>query len=215
MVSTSTALCACRAGVHPGRRIAVTGGPGAGKTALLEVVRHHFCKHVVVLPEAAGIVFGGGFPRRDNLPARRAAQRAIYRIEVELERLNLEEGLSAVTLCDRGTLDGIAYWPGPAEDFFQDVGTSLDAELGRYTTVIHMRTPPAERGYNHDNPLRIESAREAARIDEVIADAWSRHPRRIIVESTAEFLDKIGRVIALLREEVPACCRVRQGPSRD
>jgi predicted ATPase len=48
---------------HP-KLVVLTGGPGAGKTALLEVVRRHFCEHVVVLPEAASIVFGGGLASR-------------------------------------------------------------------------------------------------------------------------------------------------------
>ncbi len=48
----------------PGRRVVLTGGPGAGKTAALEVIRRLYAPHVQVLPEAASIVFGGGFPRR-------------------------------------------------------------------------------------------------------------------------------------------------------
>jgi uncharacterized protein (DUF2249 family) len=51
---------------HLRRRIVLTGGPGAGKTAVLELFRAAVCEHVNVLPEAAGIVFGGGFPRDDR-----------------------------------------------------------------------------------------------------------------------------------------------------
>ncbi|MBL0889768.1 MAG: hypothetical protein IBJ19_04065 [Gemmatimonadaceae bacterium] len=36
----------------------LTGGPGAGKSAVLELARLFFCDHVRRLPEAAGIVFG-------------------------------------------------------------------------------------------------------------------------------------------------------------
>ena len=51
--------CGC-VQVHPrARLVVVTGGPGAGKTAVLELLRHRVCEHVVILPEAAGIVFGG------------------------------------------------------------------------------------------------------------------------------------------------------------
>jgi adenylate kinase len=38
--------------VHERRRVVLTGGPGAGKTALLELIRQSFCSHVKVLPEA-------------------------------------------------------------------------------------------------------------------------------------------------------------------
>jgi predicted ATPase len=199
--------CQCTAGEHACRLVVLTGGPGAGKTAVLEVVRRHFCEHVAVLPEAASVVFGGGFPRAAGAPARRAAQRAIYRVQVELERMVLEERVAAVALCDRGTLDGLAYWPGPPEELFGDVGTDRAAELARYAAVIHLRTPPAERGYNHRNPLRDESAPEAARLDERVAAAWSRHPRRFFVESADDFLDKLAATIALVRNEVPPCCR--------
>jgi dephospho-CoA kinase len=46
---------------HKTRRVVLTGGPGAGKTAVLELIRQDFCKHVKVLPESASILFGGDF----------------------------------------------------------------------------------------------------------------------------------------------------------
>jgi broad-specificity NMP kinase len=52
--------CECAA-VHERRRVVLTGGPGAGKTAVLELIRQSFCKHVKILQEAAGVIFGGGF----------------------------------------------------------------------------------------------------------------------------------------------------------
>ena len=63
---------------HAHKRIVLTGGPGAGKTAVLELVRQHFCEHVHVLREAASVLFGGGFPRASSGAALRAAQRAIF-----------------------------------------------------------------------------------------------------------------------------------------
>ena len=202
--------CACRAAVHAPRRIVLTGGPGAGKTAVLEVVQRHFCPHVAVLPEAASILFGGGFPRRPSLPARRAAQRAILRVQHELERMVLEEGHLAVALCDRGTVDGEAYWPGPPAELWADLGTTHEAELGRYAAVIHLRVPPPE-SYNHQNPVRTETAEEAAAIDARIAEAWRGHPRRFVVDSSADFMTKLAEAVRLLRAEVPACCRGGRG----
>lgn len=195
--------CEC-AGVHEPRRVVLTGGPGAGKTAVLEVIRQAFCEHVVVLPESAGILFGGGFPRRRDREARRAAQRAIYHVQRELEAATAALR-PAVILCDRGTVDGFAYWPGP-EDFWSGLGTTMEAELARYHAVIHLRVPP-DGAYNRDNPLRLESVAEALAIDDSIVRAWDRHPRRIVIEAKDEFLDKAASAIEVVKREIPACCR--------
>ncbi len=198
--------CHCVLESHACKLVVITGGPGAGKTALLEMVRRDFCEHVAVLPEAASIVYGGGFPRRDSQPARRAAQRAIYRVQRELERIVVEEGRAAVALCDRGSIDGFAYWPGTEAEYFADLGTTRAAELARYAAVIHLRTPDPAR-YNQRNPLRIESAAEAAAIDVRIAAAWGGHPNLHVVEQATNFLDKVVAALALVRAEVPECCR--------
>ena len=199
--------CACRRVHDPCRFVVLTGGPGAGKTAVLEVVKRSFCEHVVVLPEAASIVFGGGFPRRESLAARKAAQRAIACVQRELETLVDEEHEAAVALCDRGVLDGLAYWPDDRASYLAAIGTTEPEALARYAAVIHLRTPTAERGYDHRNPLRVESATDAAAIDARIAEAWAGHPSRFEVESTADFIDKIVHVVARIRDVVPACCR--------
>lgn len=113
---------------------------------------------------------------------------------------------AALTLCDRGTVDGVAYWVGDGE-LLASVGTTLEAELARYALVIHLRTPTANHGYNHVNPLRTESPEEAAAIDERIQVAWAKHPRRQIIEATDDFMTKASRVIEILRAELPACCQ--------
>lgn len=191
---------------HVPRRIVLTGGPGAGKTAALELIRRaSFCDHVQILPESAGIVFGGGFPRRHDIGGRKAAQRAIYHVQRELEESTAADN-AAIILCDRGTVDGAAYWPGP-DDYFDGVQSTLEDELLRYDAVIHLRTPQIGGGYNHQNPLRTETAIEAAEVDLRILHVWQTHPRRFIVDATPDFLSKAARVLALLRAELPECCR--------
>lgn len=204
--------CACTESFHGTRLVAVTGGPGAGKTAVLAMALRSFCSHVSVLPEAAGVVFGGGFPRRDTDVARQAAQRAIFYIQRELEAIVTGEGRVAVGLCDRGTVDGAAYWPGPAESFWSEIGTSLEDELARYSAVIHLRTPGVEQGYNHENALRVESASQARSIDERILAAWAKHPCRLVVDSDDDFLLKAARAMESIRDQLPPCCRVHSLP---
>jgi predicted ATPase len=195
--------CACTH-THEPKLVVVTGGPGAGKTALLELARRHFCEHVVVLPEAASIVFGGGFPRRTDLAWMKAAQRAIYYVQRELERAALADR-PAVILCDRGTLDGVAYWPDGAEGWASELGTTIAAERARYSAVVQLRTPPAGR-YDHRNPLRLESAAEAADSDERINLIWAAHARHHLISSTQRFLDKLHVGLRAIEAEIPACC---------
>ena len=196
--------CTCP-GPHAAKRIVLTGGPGAGKTAVLELMRRTLCSHVRIVPEAAGVVFGGGFPRDGGLAARTAAQRAIFYVQRELEAAALS-GDVAILLCDRGTVDGAAYWPGPGE-LWDGVDTTLADQLARYDAVVHLRTPSADGGYNWRNPLRVEDPAEAAAIDDRIARAWAGHPRRHEVDAATDFLAKAARAIELVRGELPPCCR--------
>lgn len=188
----------------PVKRIVITGGPGAGKTAVLELARRDLCRHVEVLPESARIVFGGGFPRRSDDVGLRSAQRAIFHVQDELERMATESAATATLLCDRGTLDGLAYWPGTWEAYFAELGTSMETELARYAAVIHLRVPDSANGYRNDD-LRRESQRQAGEIDTRLVEVWAAHPRRVFVDSNADFVRKAQRALALIRAEL-ACC---------
>lgn len=199
--------CACKKLVHQTKLIVLTGGPGAGKTAVLELVRKQLCEHVAILPEAASIIFGGGFWRLDSPSAKQAAQNAIIHVQNAMENLVLGEKKWATGLCDRGLPDGIAYWPADEQSFWQVAGTSLQDSYARYYSVIHLRSPAQGQGYNHQNPLRIESAAQAAKIDEKIFSVWSKHPRYHMVESTTDFLTKAQKAINHIVDDLPECCR--------
>jgi len=73
-------------------------------------------------------------------------------------------------------VDGLAYVPEPREDFWPSLRTTIEDELGRYDTVIHLRTPAVDHGYNRSNQLRTESAAAASAIDARILEAWAKHP---------------------------------------
>lgn len=196
--------CECTR-AHERKRIVLTGGPSAGKTAVLELVRQHFCQHTVVLPQAAAILFRGGLSRGASERERRATERAIYHLQLAIESTVDDIHEPALVVCDRGTVDGAAYWPDPGS-LWSAVGTTRDAELRRYDVVIHMRTPDAT-AYDRQNPLCIESASEAELVDAHIMEAWAGHPRRFIVECAGDFLVKAHRALELIRVEQPRCCR--------
>ena len=190
---------------HESRLVVLTGGPGAGKTAVLEMIRATACRHVLVLPESASVVFGGGFPRSSGFHERRAAQRAIFHVQRELESLG-DAHDAAIVLCDRGTIDGLAYWPGDPDDLWSAVHANQQDELHRYAVVIHLRSPGRAQGYNRANPLRTESPETAAEIDARIADAWAAHPKVLTIPASADFLTKADAALQALRAELPDCC---------
>jgi predicted ATPase len=197
--------------IAPAKRIVVTGGPGAGKTAVLELARRDLCKHVGVLPESARIVFGGGFPRRRDDLGQRGAQRAIFHVQDELERIGCESVSVTTLLCDRGTVDGLAYWPGAWDEYFAALGTTHELELARYAAVIHLRVPSADNGYRQDD-IRRESEWEASEIDARLVEVWAAHPRRVFVSRTADFIRKAQRALAIIRAEI-ACCASKDARS--
>ena len=45
------------------RKVVLTGGPAAGKTAIADVLSRQLEKRICVVPESATILFKGGFPR--------------------------------------------------------------------------------------------------------------------------------------------------------
>ena len=101
------------------------------------------------------------------------------------------------------------------EGLWSSLETDPDVELSKYDAVIHLRTPTASAGYNLSNPLRVETPQEAAAIDARIAQAWERHPRRFVVDASADFLTKATSAIEILRRDLPKCCKTCVTPLSD
>lgn len=185
--------------------IVLTGGPGAGKTAVLEMAKKTICEHVAILPEAASIIYSGGFWRLPSVSARTCAQVAIYHVQKELEKMIVGEGKWLIGLCDRGTLDGLAYWPLEEEAFWEMNQSSLQKEYENYRAIIHLRTPTDKFGYNQQNPVRTESSIEARQIDDRIADIWKNHPDYNVIDSSEDFLTKAQIALGLISKYKGAC----------
>jgi len=184
-------------------RIVVTGGPGGGKTTAADLFRRELGERVVVVPESASLLFNGGFPRHQSEDARKAAQSAIYHVQRNLEDVQAAAYPGRILLCDRGTVDGAAYWPGAHAGFFTHVRSTLEDELARYDAVIFFESAAAGGlSIEGGNPARIESNAEAARLDEKLREIWSRHPRFFFVQNDHSFFKKMTVGLAAMESIV-------------
>jgi len=199
------APCTCEDPILESRLIAITGGPGAGKTTFLSLAKRIYCRHVAILPEAASILYAGGFPRSREPDVIKAAQRAVWYVMRELEQLAIQRQCYHVILCDRGSLDGPAYWPESEESFFQDLKTTPEQEVKRYHKVLHLQTPD-EAAYQGLG-TRTENVREALAIDHKTRTSWKRHPNQQVIESTHDFYHKMNEVRRAIECELPTCCQ--------
>jgi predicted ATPase len=173
-------------------RIVLTGGPGAGKTTAADLFRRELGELVVIVPESATMLFSGGMPRCHKIQGITATQTAIFHVQRALEDIQFREFSDRILLCDRGTVDGAAYWPGQPEEFFSEVGTTLMDELRRYDAVIYFESA-AVGGISIEggNPTRVESLEQAIALDKKLRELWSRHPKFRFVPHHPSFLQKI------------------------
>ncbi len=173
-------------------KIAITGGPSGGKTTLIDALKKEFGAKVKVVPEAASILYKGGFPRIKSYDGLFHAQKAIYFIQRELEDLRCKTNPEALIVCDRGSLDALAYWPDTEQHFYETVHSNRTNELARYDWIIHLDTA-REPDYDSSNDIRTESFSEAHLLNEKIKKSWEGHPQRIIITAANDFFTKMKK----------------------
>jgi predicted ATPase len=184
-------------------KIVLTGGPNAGKSVIAAAVARRDARFVQV-PEAATQVYttlGTTWDRLD-ITNRREAQRMIYRLQVEQEARFAVDHADKHLLLDRGTVDGAAYWPDGAEEYWQDLGSSLEQELRRYDRIIWLETSAVLGIYDGpaSNAVRFEDAAGAVESGRQLLRFYERHPRLQHVAASVNLDDKINAVLQLLAD---------------
>jgi predicted ATPase len=182
------------------RRIAITGGPGAGKTTLWRALVAAHPDRVLAVPEVATLMFQHVFPSVQSEDERSAVQRAIFSVQRNLERFyEARVRPGQVLLCDRGTPDGGGYWPAGPEAFFEAMSTRWLDELSRYEAVLFLETAAA-RGLSiaEGNAVRVEDLSAACAIDRRLRDVWSVHRKFAFIACEADFSAKIGNAFRAL-----------------
>jgi predicted ATPase len=200
---------------HP-LRIVLTGGPGGGKTTAADLFRREIGDDVVIVPESATTLFGGGFPRVDEPEARRSVQRAIFEVQRSLEDIQSALYPDRILLCDRGTIDGAAYWPDGRDDYFAQMSTTLAEQLSRYDVVLFFETAAVGGlGFEGGNRYRVETDDEAVELDASLRELWGQHPHFHLVPHNRSFLRKVTVGLAILESVVANHRSPTNGPPTD
>ncbi|MES2803391.1 MAG: ATP-binding protein [Bdellovibrionota bacterium] len=181
------------------KKLAITGGPSGGKTTLIEVLKKEFGSKIKVAPEAASILYKGGFPRIKNYAGYYHAQLAIVSTLHHIEDLLVASHPDALIVCDRGSLDSLAYWPDNANHFFKNINSDRQTELARYDWVLHLDTATAG-DYDTTNEIRPESLHEALMLNDKVRSSWEGHPHRQIITAENDFFSKMKKATDIVAE---------------
>ena len=133
---------------------------------------------------------------------------AIYHVQKNLEDTQLTHFPGRILLCDRGTLDGAAYWDKGLESWCEHVNTTVETELDRYDAVIFFQSAAmANHAINGSmleggNAARTENSDQARDLDGRLEEIWSRHPKFYMVKSQDSFFAKVQEAVELFRKIV-------------
>jgi len=191
------------------KKVVLTGGPCSGKTSVLNNIATLFPERVVLIPEMASLVALSNIPRDSELD-RLHFQTAIFELQLFYEQLMHAQAdrLNRNIICDRGTLDGAAYWP--RGDFCQAFKTTRELEYQKYDLVIFLSSLSSELPEKYAavecHSARTESAQEALALQEKLLNIWSAHPNIKYIQGSFENIaDKVQAVLTILLAENIIC----------
>jgi predicted ATPase len=165
---------------HP--LIVLTGGPGGGKTTLIEQLSRDpaWVGRSAALPEAISLLQHTGISPQEKL-----FQRAMVTMQLAVEDglvRALEPHDRRLVLCHRGALDPLAYWLDQGwaeEEFFAYTQTTRESLYQRYSAVLHLVTAAdgaAEHYTRWPAAHRPEQPEDAIRLDKLLQRVWGGHP---------------------------------------
>ena len=190
-------------------KIALTGGPCAGKSSVLKRLMEldkPFKKTgytVLCVSETASELISGGVAPRTcgtNLDF----QILLFRLQLEKELIfelaaKTMDHERIVFVCDRGTVDGRAYLSdGEFDSMLSSFGTDYAEQLGRYDAVFHLLSAAkdAPEFYSTlNNSARKENPDEAVRLDDRALDSWGGHKNLQVIEGYSDFEGKVERTV--------------------
>ena len=198
-------------------KIALTGGPCAGKTTVFEEIKERLKNdgyHVISIPETATYLINNGTPPLQNekhsikfqdlvLKAQLtkeeiASNYCINTLENQKDFFNEKKGI--IILCDRGIMDNRAYLSQVDYDNMLYRHNLNELELlysyDLAINLVSLATTNKEM-YALDG-VRYEDPDMAALRDKITSSAWLLHPNLHMIKPTKNIKDKIDLVYNII-----------------
>lgn len=196
------------------KRIVLTGGPGSGKTTVLNSIVNIYSslgvKVIVVSETATEIINSGIKPFGDDKIDLLDFQELVLSLQLSKEKLfdrsielykKSHPDKDILVIYDRGAIDNKAYIND--KDFNsilnQVCQNSYSSILNKYDLVIDL--VGAKSFYTlENNHARSESADVALELGEKTLKSWTGHPKVKIVSPKEKMEDKVAEVISYINE---------------
>jgi thymidylate kinase len=200
-------------------KVAITGGPCAGKTTSLEKIKKEMTEkgyRVFMVPEiptmvvvAGGMILMSKFNAQERIKFQSLLMRFQMYAEDYFTRLAEMSKSPSIVLCDRGVVDPYAYISeGEFQAIMDEEGWSwVTLRDRRYDRVVFLSSAAngAEKFYTLDNNVaRSEGIEVAQAIDKKTLEGWTGHPHLTVIPNVdgETFEQKVNKAVEAVEKTV-------------
>lgn len=199
-------------------KIALTGGPCAGKTTVLKEITKLLQEdgyHVITIPETATYLIANGTPPLASKEHSIKFQNIVLKTQIQKEELALtyckdtleteptffKDKKGIIIICDRGIMDNRAYL---CQNEFDDLINRHNLNeleiLYSYNLVIDLISLATTNKEMYElDGIRYETPEMAALRDQITSSAWLLHPNLNMIMPTKKIEDKINTIYNIIK----------------
>lgn len=194
------------------KKIVLTGGPGSGKTSVLNGINRVFSSEgykVIIVPETATELMNSGITFKDGSISLLDFQEMVMRLQLAKEEvvdrtIELANNDKIIVIYDRGTIDNSAYINekefGEVLARLNNVKTFADL-MDKYDLVINL-IGSKDFYTTLNNSARSEDPEEALALGEATLKCWLGHKKMKIVLPKETMEEKLNEVLNIINDSL-------------